>query len=337
MAPGTDPSATEHHLPVIGIDAGGTKTVCQLADVDGAVLGEARGPGAGLHVMADAAVARTLGEVIGRVIRSADVQPSAICIGMAGVDRPGEPERVASIVKGILPAARALVVSDALIALEAGAPGSPGVVLIAGTGSMAFGRDAQGHAARAGGWGYVLSDEGSGYWMGREALRAVVRAADGRGPVTALTPLVLAHWNAEHPRDLVEKVYGGDPKPATIAALASLVETAADEGDETARAIISRGAWELSTAAVSVHGRLGFTDAPVVLAGNLFRVMPALRIGVAEHLRARLPAADVRPLGVEPVVGAVWLARALAEDRLQLPMYGEPPAGTSQTALPAGR
>lgn len=315
-------------LTVLGIDAGGTKTICQLSDAAGTVLNEARGPGAGLHVMADAAVARTLGDVITRTLRTSDQSPAALCIGMAGVDRPGEPERVSSIVRGIVPEARVLVVSDALIALEAGAPEAAGVVLIAGTGSMAFGRDADGRAARAGGWGYVLSDEGSGYWMGREALRAVMRAADRRGPDTALTPLVLAHWSADRPHDLVEKVYGGDPKPATVAALASLVERAADGGDAVAREIISRGAWELATAAVSVHGRLGLTQAPTVLAGNLFRAMPSLRTSVAAHLEARLPGSEVRPLTTEPVVGAVRLALALAEDRLRLPAY----AGTRASA-----
>jgi len=311
---------------VVGIDAGGSKTVCQLADAEGNVLAETRGPGAGLHVMSDAAVARTLGDVIGRAIQSITPPPAVLCIGMAGVDRPGEPERVASVLKGVLPDTRTLVVSDALIALEAGSPETPGVVLIAGTGSMAYGRDASGRAARAGGWGYVLSDEGSGYWMGREALRAVMRAADRRGPATSLTALVLAHWNAERPQDLVEKVYGSAPKPATIAAVASLVESAATEGDDVAREIISRGAWELATAAVSVQGQLGLVDTPITLAGSLFRVMPSLRTSVSAHLEARLPGSAVRPLQAEPVVGAVRLAIQTVQGRLRLPTYSASPA-----------
>ncbi len=306
---------------VIGIDAGGSKTICLLADHDGNVAAEARGLGAGLHVMADADVAATLGGVIRQVSGAVGVDPAALCIGMAGVDRPGEPERVEGILRVILPGTRVLVVSDALIALEAGAPDESGVVVVAGTGSMAYGRNAEGRAARAGGWGYVLGDEGSGYWMGRQALQAVMRAADRRGPATALTPLVLAHWHVDRPQGLVQRVYTSDPRPATIAALASLVEAAATAGDEVARAIVSRGAAELAAAAASVAGRLGLTHAPVVLGGSLFRVMPSLRASVAEQLREKLQQSELRSLTVEPAMGAVRLAVAVADNRLRLPVY----------------
>ena len=103
--------------------------------------------------------------------------------------------------------ARILVTNDALIALVAGAGVGPGVVVIAGTGSIAYGRNAHDEAARAGGWGYILADEGSGFWIGRQALRAVVRAADGRGPATALTPLVLEFFGVTRAEQLVREVY----------------------------------------------------------------------------------------------------------------------------------
>ncbi len=308
---------------MIGIDAGGSKTVCRLADADGHVIAEARGPGAGLHVMADADVARTLGDVIRQVSRSDRPGPSAVCLGMAGVDRPGEPERMARVLEGLIPGTRALVVSDALIALETGAPDEPGVVIVAGTGSMAYGRNAAGRAARAGGWGYVLGDEGSGYWMGRQALQAVMRAADRRGPQTALTPRVLAHWGVDRPQGLVEKVYASDPKPSTIAALASLVEDAAVAGDPIAQRIVSHGAAELATAATSVAARLELEDTPMVLGGSLFRVMPSLTAEVTGELGRRMPNSTVRPLAADPVVGAIRLALAVAEDRLRLPVYAD--------------
>jgi N-acetylglucosamine kinase-like BadF-type ATPase len=306
---------------LLGIDAGGTKTVCHLADETGRLLAESRGPGATLRVMPDAAVGRTLGQVIAEAVGARHDEPMAICIGMSGVDRPGEADRVRGILHGLGRNARVLVVSDALIALEAGAPGAPGVVIIAGTGSMAFGRDRDGRAARAGGWGYLLADEGSGYWLGRQALRAVVRAYDGRGPATALTGLVLEHWNVSRPPDLVHTIYTSDPKPTTIASLASTIQTAADAGDGVARGLLHAAAQELATSGVSVARRLKLLDGPVILSGNLFRVVPSLRAGVVERLGRDLPGALVRPLEAEPVSGAVRLAAELARDTLKLPRY----------------
>ncbi len=310
-------------MTVLGIDAGGTKTVCLLAERDGRVVSEARGPGATLHVMPDADVERTLRDVIGRTTAGRAEAPAAIAVGMSGVDRPGEAERISAVLSSLVPAARTVVVNDALIALEAGAPGSAGVVIVAGTGSIVFGRDAGGRAARAGGWGYVLGDEGSGYWMGRQALQAVVRAADERGPATSLTPLVLAHWRVSRPRDLVHEIYTGDPKPATIAGLATVVQQAAGAGDPVAAKIVSHGAAELSAAALSVARRLGLAAEPVVLSGSLFKVMPLLADAVIETLQDDLPDAPVSQLAVEPAAGAVRLAIALADGRLALPSYEE--------------
>src|SRR3954465_5351429 len=168
-------------MHVLGIEAGGTKTVCQLADCHGAVLAEARRGGANLQAAGELEVEKVLHEVMEEALADNDVIPGAICLCSAGVDRPDDARIVRAIMKRIGYKAKCLVVNDALIALEAGAPGQPGVVVIAGTGSISYGRNERNHAARAGGWGYVLGDEGSGYWIGRAALRAVLREADRRG------------------------------------------------------------------------------------------------------------------------------------------------------------
>ncbi len=137
-----------------------------------------------------------------------------------------------------------LVVNDALIALQAGVGAAEGIVIVAGTGSIAYGCDRHGHAVRSGGWGYVLGDEGSGYWMGRLALRAIVREVDGRGQPTSLTPRVLAHFGVARPEELLHTVYRHDFTPAAVAALATHVQHAHDEGDAVATAILDRGARE---------------------------------------------------------------------------------------------
>src|SRR6266545_4619339 len=167
-------------MHVLGIDAGGTKTVCLLADAQGAIVAEGRGPGANLHTAGELAVEKVLHEVMEAAIGDREISLAAICIGIAGVDREDEAQTVGAIMRRIARHSRVVVVNDALIALVAGAGDAPGIVVNAGTGSIVYGRNAKGEAARAGGWGHIIGDEGSGYWIGREALAAVMRAGDGR-------------------------------------------------------------------------------------------------------------------------------------------------------------
>ncbi len=308
-------------MVVVGIDAGGTRTVCQLADADGGLLAEARGPGANLQNSGELHVEKVLFDVLHAATSGAAGWPAAVCLGMAGVDRPDDAATVRGILSRLVPRSQIVVVNDALIALEAGVPGAPGVVLIAGTGSIAYGRDRDGRSARAGGWGFVLGDEGSGYWLGRQALRAVVRASDGRGPQTGLTPRVLAHYEVSRPQDLVREIYYGRFKPSTVAAVAGLVEGAAGDGDELALHLIETGARELSLAARSVCDRLSLPRGPVVLAGGMFRAVPRLRQAVTQTLTTQAPGLLVTPLEGEPAMGAVHLALASAAGTLVLPHY----------------
>ncbi len=242
---------------------------------------------------------------------------------MAGVDRPRDAEIVRGILTRIGHRARVLVVNDALIALEAGLPDAPGLVVIAGTGSIAYGRNARGQAARAGGWGYVLGDEGSGYWLGRQALRAVVRAADGRGPATRLTPLILAHYHVTRPDELVREIYYGGTRPSTIAALSREVQAAAAEGDPIAEHIIDTGAKELASAASSVARQLGVERPDVILSGGTLHGVGRLRAGVIDQLMEQFPGTTVRLLDAEPALGAVRLAQALARGQSSVPAYLE--------------
>src|SRR5580765_311785 len=172
---------------VLGIDAGGTKTVCYLADGDGRTLGEGRGSGANLHAHGELEVEKVLHEVIEQALGDRAIRPDAVCVGVAGVDREEDDRLMRSIMRRLGLGAQTLIVNDALVALVAGVGDEPGVFLVAGTGSIAYGVNRDCVAARAGGWGHVLGDEGSGYWIGRQALMAVVREADGRGPATRLT------------------------------------------------------------------------------------------------------------------------------------------------------
>jgi N-acetylglucosamine kinase-like BadF-type ATPase len=308
-------------VTVLGVDAGGTKTVCQLADEDGRVLAEVRGPSAHLPSLGPSGVEAVLGELIGRALAGHTSRPAAICLGMSGVDRPQEAEAIRRVLASLGQHAQALVVNDALIALEAGAPGQPGVVVVAGTGSIAYGRDAAYRAARTGGWGYVLADEGSGFWLGRQALRAVVRAEDRRGRATSLTARVLAHYGVARPKDLAREVYQGGVKPSAIAKLAAYVEAAAAEGDAVAVHILEVAATELALMAESVVTRLALPEGPIVLAGGIFHIAPRLGVALTSELARRMPRAVVRVLDVEPAYGAVRLALALADGTVRVPEY----------------
>ena len=310
-------------MHVLGIDAGGTKTVCLLADGEGTILAEARGGGANLQSVGELEVEKVLHGVMEAVLLKRDMRPAAICLGIAGVDRPSDADTVRGIMRRIGASSRTLVVNDALVALEAGAGEGPGVVLVAGTGSIAYGRNASSQAARAGGWGYLLGDEGGGFWIGRAALSAVVRQFDGRGPSTRLTELVLSQMGLTSPTELIHEIYYRDLHRHAIASLAALVEDAAEAGDAVAGSILTRAATELAAAATSVITRLGMRgDAfPLVLAGGIFRGIPSLVVDIERRLSETAPRATTRLLDVEPAVGSVQLALATARGPVTIPAY----------------
>jgi N-acetylglucosamine kinase-like BadF-type ATPase len=308
---------------VLGIDVGGTKTVCLLGDEEGRVLSTARGPGANLQAVGELQLEKVLHTVMEETVAQQTAAPAAICLGIAGVDRPEDAAVVRGIMSRIGYKARILIVNDALIALQAGIGAAAGIVIVAGTGSIAYGCDRHGNAARAGGWGYVLGDEGSGYWIGRLALRAIVREADGRGHPTTLTERVLAHFSVARPEELLQTVYRQDFKPAAVAALATHVQQARDEGDAVATAILDWGAKELVGAAESVTKQLELTgeEFSFVLAGGMFKAVPWLRVEVARLLPAIAPRSRSILLEVEPAFGAVRLALAELHGGTRLPTY----------------
>jgi N-acetylglucosamine kinase len=310
-------------LHVLGIDAGGTKTVCLLADEQGRILAEARRGGANLQAVGELEVEKVLHDVMEEAIGPTDVLPAAICLGIAGVDRPDDSELVRAIMKRIGYKARVLVVNDALVALEAGAPGRPGVVVISGTGSISYGRNGHGEAARSGGWGYVLGDEGSGYWIGRAALRAVLRQADRRGPKTALSPLLLEHFGIEQAQGLIHEVYHTNLKPASIGALAKCVQAAFSRGDAVAIGILRAAADELESSALAVARRLEMIGEPFafILAGGIFRAVPWLEEELMRRLPVSAPHSTVKLLDCEPAVGAVALAVQEAHGGARIPAY----------------
>lgn len=311
-------------IHVLGIDAGGTKTVCQLANEHGEVLAEARRGGANLQAAGELEVEKVLHEVMEEAIGDHDVRPAAICLGIAGVDRPDDARVMEALMRRIGYKAKVLVVNDALIALEAGAPGGqPGVVIISGTGSIAYGRNDRNQSARAGGWGYMLGDEGSGYWIGRAALRAVLREADRRGPATQLTGLLLNYYGVARAQDLIAQVYHGGLRPSAIASLAKCVQAAFSDGDAVAIGILRSAADQLESSGLSVARRLDLvgSDFPFVLSGGIYRAVPWLEEELTRRLQLASPRSRTILLNEEPAAGAVRLALVEALGGYTIPVY----------------
>lgn len=305
---------------VIGIDAGGTKTVGLLSDAGGRVLSRARGGGANLLVHGELEVEKVIYQIL------EDLEPpespelrgsiAAVCLGIAGVDRPGQEQLVRRMLRRLGLRSGVRVVNDAHVALVAGAPDGRGIVVVAGTGSIAYGADASGATARSGGWGYLLGDEGSAFWLGHAALRAGIRAADGRGPETSLYRRICNHLDLSPsgPAGLVAWFYDQELSRHRVAKLAFLVEQAAlEDSDSTAIALLDQAAYHLARAADAVAEQLDFSgEYPLILAGGVFKACPS----IADRFVASFEPerAQVAILKGEPAEGAVTLAlQALKE------------------------
>jgi len=299
---------------LIGIDGGGSKTVALLADTAGRVLGRGVAGPSNHQVVGVPAAEAALNQAIRAAFAEARVEPRlphAIGLGMSGVDRPDDQAVIRTWADDQMPGAIVVIVNDAEIVLAAGTPEGWGVALICGTGSIAVGRDREGRGARAGGWGYILGDEGSGYAIGQAALRAVVRADDGRGPQTALTRAILAHWSLSAPQALIGRLHRSSmPSTRDIAELAVLVEAVAAEGDAVARGILQEAGRELALTVDAVVRSLGMPGpVPCALAGGVIVKGRLTRQMFLDSARALGLHLDPVTLVAEPAQGALRLAR----------------------------
>lgn len=296
-------------MRVLGIDAGASKTECLLADDTGRVLSKARGPGGNFQLYDEDEVEYVLDDLTTRALAGYRGPVDALCVGMAGAGRARDFRAMQRILARLRRARRNLVTNDALIALVAGTKQRFGVVLIVGTGAAAYGINRIGTTARSGGWGPLLGDEGGGYWMGVRALQAIVRAHDGRAQPTVLKDSVLARLAIDDTESLVHRVYREFAREE-IAALAPLVQLAADRGDDAAQSIIDDATREFMRSVESVIGKLELAgeEFRLVLSGGLWKAVPVLRQDFERLAKKIAPWVDVHLLEVEPARGALQLA-----------------------------
>ena len=293
---------------VLGVDAGGTKTRALVAEETGRVVGDALGGGANLRTHGELEVEKVLHAVIEDACIGAPAAPAAVGLGIAGADRPRDEAVLRAILRRIGFRSRVVVTNDARIAFVAGSEDRVGLALVCGTGSIAWGRNRAGEIARSGGWGWHVGDEGSGFWIGERAIRAVLRAVDGRGPKTTLDRALGEHFEIAEPEQILYAIYDREFPRTRVAKFAARVDAAARTGDEVARGILADAATELVCAASSVRDQLRLEEGPydVVLSGGTFAAVPTLEAEVTRRLES--PRARVRTLAEAPAVGAVKLA-----------------------------
>ena len=257
----------------IGIDGGQSSTTALIGDETGRVLGYGRG-GPCNHVKTGDGRQKFTGAILGCVTLAREqaglpvARFAALCAGFSG--GPADKE---SLLAELVPSDLAFVTHDGLIALSGATAGAPGIIAIAGTGQLSFGRNAAGETARAGGWGYVFGDEGGGFDITRQALRAALRQHEGWGPGTALHDRLLHETGATDANDLLHRFYSTDfPRPR-IAALSRLVDDAARDGDAVARAILTNAAHHQAAYVAAVNAQLFTAPEPVVVApiGGVWR------------------------------------------------------------------
>jgi glucosamine kinase len=293
---------------VLGVDGGATKTLAAVLDLDSydVSIGTA-GPSNADAVGLEAATAAML-EASREALEGADV--SADAVGAAVFALAGSVTPLAEPALERVFGDHLWVVNDVVAAWAVGTGTAPGVAAISGTGSHVFGVDAAGRSWRTGGWGHVLGDEGSGYWIGLEAVKAALKARDGSGPATGLMTRAAEWFDVAAIELLPEGFYAKEPSKADVAAFTLAVAEEARAGDEVARAIFQRAGSDLATQTLAVVRALGLEWSPftVGLVGSVWESGELIRTAYEADVEAAAPQATFVAPELPPAAGALLLA-----------------------------
>lgn len=259
----------------LGVDGGQSSTTALIADASGRVIGSGRS-GPCNHVAASEArnkFIRVIAQCVGEARRAAGLEPDSpfegACLGFSG--GPADKD---AIIAEILQIKHRFVTHDGLIALTGATSGAPGVITIGGTGSISFGRNAQGRMGRVGGWGFIFGDEGGGFDLVRQALRAALRMEEGWGPKTALHALLLEAGQSRNANELLHKFYTPEFPRDKVASMTPLIEQAAKDGDQVAADLLSVAAQQLASSSAACR-RMLFDDAEparISWVGGVFKI-----------------------------------------------------------------
>ena len=296
---------------VAGVDGGGSKTRVILADSDGNHLADVVGGGSAMRPGGGDHSAGVIGNLVRQAMSEAGTEDRlrVLLVGVAGVGRPAENRALTVALEDLELADEVIVQGDGEIALTDAFGAGAGIILISGTGSIAYGRSPNRVLARCGGWGPAIGDEGSGAWIGRRALAIVASAADGREPATALTGAILTAAQVNEPSELVP--WGIAATPKELAALAPAVFNVASAGDVRANALVGLAVEEL-VLHVRALGLKLFGDEraaiPVAFSGGLLHKGSFIRKKLEQRLKSAVPGAQVRSAEIVAARGAVKAA-----------------------------
>jgi N-acetylglucosamine kinase-like BadF-type ATPase len=298
----------------IGIDAGGSGTRAALARADGEVVAVGHG-GPSNHLSGEPGKQRlsaALGSAVEPLLPSARGNQCVVFAGVTGISIPGKREAVVATLSALLPGSQLHISHDASPAVVGALAGRDGVGVLSGTGAIALARAADGREARAGGYGYLLSDEGAAFGIGRQAVADVMRAVDGRGPATRLAEMFQQHLGLEDIRQLPGWLYAVSDPVDRLAPLAPVVAAAADQGDRVALSVFEKAGEELADVAAAAARLLWSTLVPdglrVATCGGVWKAGAVLRTPFERALRRQLPDAVITSPAMSATGGAVLLA-----------------------------
>lgn len=310
----------------LAADGGGTKTQVWCADASGKVVGEGNSGPTNLTATSVGAASFNLREGIRQAVAGLPPQPhfECLCIGLAGLDVASEEATAHQVFQQAVAEyqiGELLLVNDAVIGLESQAERPDAVVLIAGTGSACWGRNAAGQTAKAGGLDYLLSDQGSGYWLGHQVLRAAVASYDGTGPTSLLQQLVCDKFHVPNAAELKTAVYNPALSKSEVAECALLCSDALDQNDEVAQQLFNQVTQDLCTMLQSVISRLGLDSTPtdVVLVGSITQ-LPVVHQPLVAWISEHFPQVSFPHQDHPPVFGALKLAMS-ATDRTNIDFF----------------
>lgn len=304
---------------LLGVDGGGSKTTVQIADVNGKVIAQAV---SGASSYKSVGINRAIGNLntaifnaAGSLKTSGAIYFISSCFGFAGNDAGEDSKTYRKIVfnnklRSYLNSKGTIICNDTRIGLESESENKNKIILIAGTGSNCSGINEDGRQVKASGWDFILADEGSGYEVGLKALKAVMRAYDGRGEKTLLSKTILEELNLKETLDLTKWAYDGSFSKHKIGALAKTVCKTAEMGDKVSIDILAEEAYEAAISVITVAHKLGFEkkDFDLIFVGGLFKCEKYFKNILVHRLKEKFTHINFKPLIGNPVEGAIKLA-----------------------------
>ncbi|MDQ0875663.1 N-acetylglucosamine kinase-like BadF-type ATPase [Paenibacillus sp. V4I3] len=313
-------------IPFLAVDGGGTKSLCYFFDEHGQIRGQGRSGSCNYQGVGKKAAVRELihairnaledGKLVGNgEVGETELETDCAALGIAGLDTEYDRRIILALVEEALQhlrirAKRLIIENDGFAALLGATNGQPGILMIAGTGSIVYGVNDQGVVARAGGWGHRVGDEGSGYWIGKQAIIHILKTMDGREAPNKLAEHILPYLDLKDPEDLFNWTYNSSYSVEKVAELSSLVSQAQSQGDQVAQSIMIQAAEQLFTCAKAVIERINLYRQPfqIILQGGVLQNNVFVREYVTNEFNSFAPSGQIENKNKEPIYGMMTLA-----------------------------